>query len=248
MMKASLLVGFASLAYGFQMPSLPVQRRSSSIRMAGEQPDVRFGANSDWKPTPEKGSKHTMSGGFESTDTPDFFDDSEYSQQAANLDIMDGVMGSTGLGELKKRQQQGRSTDPGVAGALDVNPDIYMPDAENLSAASRGITFELPKSGMTDLDFDISCDSQTGTTLQVDVRPVAMTFEEFYCGFTSDSHPAFRCTPTEGKMERRNGPPTTVTVECDPNGKTGELVGYLCFILPEEKAFSTYYKITCVSR
>ena len=30
--------------------------------------------------------------------------------------------------------------------------------------------------------------------------------------------------------------------------KTGELVGYVCFILPEEKAFSTYYKITCTSR
>ncbi len=31
-------------------------------------------------------------------------------------------------------------------------------------------------------------------------------------------------------------------------GASGELVGYLCFILPEERPFSTYYKITCNSR
>ena len=109
------------------------------------------------------------------------------------------------------------------------------------------------------------------------MRPVAMTFEEFYCGFTSDSHGSFTVTPTEGKMvraaasqppatadprprhgafsspespraqERRKGPPTTVTVTCNPKGKTGQLVGHLCFILPEEKAFSTYYKITAKS-
>ena len=71
-----------------------------------------------------------------------------------------------------------------------------------------------------------------------------MTFEEFYVGFTPDSHPAFSVTPTEGRMERRNGPPTELTVTCNPEGKTGELEAHLCFILPEEKAFSTFYKIT----
>ena len=49
-------------------------------------------------------------------------------------------------------------------------------------------------------------------------------------------------------MERRNGPPTEIKVTVDPCGATGDLVGYLCFILPEEKDFSTYYKITCESR
>ena len=40
--------------------------------MGVEQPDVRYGENSDWKPE-STNSKSTMSGGFESTDTPDFF-------------------------------------------------------------------------------------------------------------------------------------------------------------------------------
>ena len=121
----------------------------------------------------------------------------------------------------------------------------------------------------------ISANPAACQELNIDVRPVAMTFEEFYCGFTEDSHPSFTVTPTEGKMvrttnathraclrpsallshrspslraqERRNGPPTTVTVTCKPNSKRGDLVAHLCFILPEEKAFSTYYKITCKS-
>eukprot|EP00966_Prymnesium_polylepis_P114053 2635813-Prymnesium_polylepis.1 len=50
-----------------------------------------------------------------------------------------------------------------------------------------------------------------------------MTYEKFYCGFTSDSHPSFSCSPDQGKMENRNGPPTQITVTCNPQGKSGEL-------------------------
>jgi quercetin dioxygenase-like cupin family protein len=49
-----------------------------------------------------------------------------------------------------------------------------------------------------------------------------MTFEDFYCGFTADSHEAFSVSPTEGKMERRNGPPTQVKVTVKPSGRSGE--------------------------
>ena len=83
-------------------------------------------------------------------------------------------------------------------------------------------------------------------SLSIDVAPVAMAFEDFYCGFTADSHPSFRVTQNSfGKMSRRNGAPTRVEVTVDPNGIKGELVGHLCFIQPEEKGFSTFYKITC---
>ena len=34
-------------------------------------------------------------------------------------------------------------------------------------------------------------------TMIIDVRPVMMTYEEFYCGFTTDSHPSFSCNPSE---------------------------------------------------
>ena len=45
-----------------------------------------------------------------------------------------------------------------------------------------------------------------------------MTYEPFFCGFTPDSHPAFSVSPASGKMERRNGDPTTVIVTCNPDG------------------------------
>ena len=62
------------------------------------------------------------------------------------------------------------------------------------------------------------------------------------------AHPAFSVSPASGKMERRNGDPTTVIVTCDPRGAKGELKATLCFILPEEKMFSSYYGITCHAR
>ena len=50
-----------------------------------------------------------------------------------------------------------------------------------------------------------------------------MTYEEFYCGFTKDSHPSFSCNPSGGKMEKRGGANTIIEVTCDPNGASGEL-------------------------
>ena len=81
------------------------------------------------------------------------------------------------------------------------------------------------------------------------VRPFPLGFfEDFFCGFTKDSHPSFSVTPTTGTLERRGGPTTRLTVTCKPKGASGELVGYLCVIMPDEKDFSTFYKITCMSR
>ena len=53
--------------------------------------------------------QNTMSGGFESTDTPTFTEESE--KLAAGIDVMDGVMGSTGLDKLSD-EECGRSDDP----------------------------------------------------------------------------------------------------------------------------------------
>lgn len=108
-----------------------------------------------------------------------------------------------------------KSTGPELAGALDSDPDIYVPEVEEIHADAS--QFVLPKSGMTDMDYEMFTGATETKSLTIDVRPVAMTFEEFYCGFTADSHPSFSVTPTTGRMERRNGPPTQVTVTwCAP--------------------------------
>ena len=90
------------------------------------------------------------------------------------------------------------------------------------------------------------CASTETKNLNIDVKPVCMTFEDFYCGFTADSHPAFSVSPAKGTMERRNGPPTPITVHVDPQGASGEIVGHLCFILPEEKDFSVRAPPICI--
>lgn len=102
---------------------------------------------------------------------------------------------------------------------------------------------------MTDLDFDISCSSMDYAECAFDVRPMMNTFEEFIVGLTADSHPSFTLTSEfEGTMARRGGEPTEVAVKCDPGGQAGEFVAYVAFMLPEEKPFSTYYKITCTAK
>lgn len=248
---ASLPVSF--LLSGAGAPALaPHVARPALFMQTKKAGDVQFDNDmSKWRPEDAEdearpGSKHTMSGGFESTDTPDFFPDEEDPNAPG---FTDGLMGSQ-----VQNADKDRSHNPGVEGALDVDPDIYVPEAEDLSAAARGVKFELPKSGMTDLDLEMFCAASAQGDVLVQVRPVAMTYEEYYCGFTSPddpnfpSDPAFSCTPSAGKMENRKGPPTDVVVTCNPQGRAGKLVGYLCFVLPDEKAFSTFYQITCDSQ
>lgn len=201
---------------------------------------------SGWKPAGGGGGDAHGGAGFSSTDTPDFLPEegSQEASLAAGVSFSDGMYGS----QAQNDPGRAKSSGPELAGALDSDPDIYVPEIEELDAAKAGIEFKLPSSGMTDLDFDMFTDSTGTKDLVVEVRPVAMTFEDFYCGFSADSHPSFSVSPSSGKMERRGGDPTKVVVTCNPKGASGELVGYLCFILPEEKAFSTYYKITCQSR
>ena len=140
-----------------------------------------------------------------------------------------------------------------------MNPEVFEVEAEELSASKRGIVFELPKSGMTDLDFDMECDSTKSKVnsatsrrilylfssrrlpvlisanpaafeeLNIDVRPVAMTFEEFYCGFTEDSHPSFTVTPTEGKMVR-----TTPTAHAFARALSSRTARRLCVLRSDE--------------
>lgn len=207
---------------------------------------------SGWKPPGGGGGgAHTLGGAYEATDVPDFLPEegSEAAALAAGISFTDGMMGSQADPNRKK------SSGPELAGALDSDPDIYVPDAEVIIADTSNFVLPEPEWRLskmavssTNEDFEMFCDSLTPKQLVIDVAPVCMTFEDFYCGFTPDSHPAFSCNPTSGKTERRNGPPTSITVTVDPKGASGELVGYLCFILPEEKDFSTYFKITCASR
>jgi len=188
---------------------------------------------------------------MESTDTPDFLPEegSELAAKAAGISYTEGMSGSQVDPNRKK------SSGPELAGALDSNPDIYVPEIAEVQANQADFVLPEPEFRIdkmevsaTHADYEFTCASTEQGTYTVEVKPVCMTFEDYYCGFTADSHPSFSITGgAKGSMERRNGEPTQVQITCNPQGESGELVAHLCFILPDERDFSTFYTITCKS-
>ena len=257
-----VVLGLSSQAAGFVLPMAPMRTtsRNGGLCMGSNEPTrdsapgkAQFdNGMSGWKPPGGGGGgAHTLGGQYSATDTPDFLPEegSEAAKKAAGIGYMDGIKGSQHDPNRKK------STGPELANALESNPDIYVPEVLEVHADASLLTlppakFNINKLDFSQTDFDLEmfCGSTEEKQLAVDVAPVCMTFEDFFCGFTKDSHPSFSVTPTTGTLERRGGPTTRLTVTCKPKGASGELVGYLCVIMPDEKDFSTFYKITCMSR
>ena len=78
------------------------------------------------------------------------------------------------------------------------------------------------------------------------VAPVCMTFEDYFAAFTKDSHPSFSVKPAIGRMDRRGGEVTELTVVCNPQGQSGTLTGDLVINLPEDNS-KICYKVTATS-
>jgi hypothetical protein len=72
------------------------------------------------------------------------------------------------------------------------------------------------------------------------VAPVCMTFEDYFAAFSPDSHPSFSVSPVTGRMDRRGGEKTVLSVTCNPNGQAGEFVGNLVINLPEDNSNICY--------
>jgi len=257
MLRCLVLASLLALSNAFQVPLASMRVSMSKITMNGADETTRDSSQSydngmsGWKPPGGGGGAHTLGGEYTATDTPDFLPEegSAAAAKAAGISFTDGIHGSQVDPNRKK------SSGPELAGALDSNPDIYVPEALEVTADSS--MFVLPEPSwnvnamaVTNIDgeFDFHTAATESKSIVIPVKPVTMTFEDYFCGFTADSDPAFTVSPSKGTMERRNGPPTELTVTCNPQGKSGELVAHLCVILPDEKDFSTFYKITCNSR
>lgn len=85
--------------------------------------------------------------------------------------------------------------------------------------------------------------SSNGQDLNIDVAPVCMTFEDFFAAFSPDSHRSFSVQPVTGRMDRRGGEKSRLTIRCEPNGQAGTFVGNLVINLPEDNS-KICYKIT----
>lgn len=82
--------------------------------------------------------------------------------------------------------------------------------------------------------------------MTIAVKPVCMTFEDYYAGFAPGSHPSFSVSPAVGRMDRRGGEESMLDILCTPNGVGGELTGDLVINLPEDNS-KICYKITVKS-
>ena len=70
-----------------------------------------------------------------------------------------------------------------------------------------------------------------------------MGFEDYFAAFTPDSHPAFSVAPATGRMDRRGGETTLLSVTCDPRGHPVDdavLRGTLVVNVPEDDSKLTY--------
>jgi len=69
-----------------------------------------------------------------------------------------------------------------------------------------------------------------------------MGFEDYFAAFTTDSHPAFTVAPATGRMDRRGGETTLLSVTCDPRGHPvdADLKGTLVINVPEDDSKLTY--------
>ena len=80
--------------------------------------------------------------------------------QAAKLDNMEGVMGS------QHKPGQSGTHNPGVEGALEVNPDIYRPEEEVIEIENS----DFVQPSMTDMDFEMFTIQDEAKNLPVRVR------------------------------------------------------------------------------
>ena len=92
-------------------------------------------------------------------------------------------------------------------------------------------------------DGSLEMNLMAGKELNIEVKPVCMTFEDYFAGFSKDSHPGFAVAPATGRMDRRGGDTSPMTITCDPQGGSGPFEGTLVINLPEDNS-KICYKIT----
>lgn len=188
--------------------------------MVGRDPNVDLGGNA-WKPDSEK---------MGATDTGDFFPEG-YDRN--EVEYTEGMMGSqAGSG--------GGTSGPQLPGMENLGADaVMMGGIDEASEIPEGMEF-VPMS-IPDGEIEMSVPaSSSGQAHELSVAPVCMGFEDYYAGFSADSHPSFSVSPCAGRMDRRGGQPTELTVFCEPKGQAGDFTGDLVINLPEDNSKICY--------
>ena len=139
----------------------------------------------------------------------------------------------------------GNRGGPQLPGMENLGADaVLMGGIETSSEIPAGMEF-IPSS-VPDGEVAMQVASSGAETVPVQVKPVCMTFEDYFAAFSPDSHPSFSVGPATGRMDRRGGEVTTLYVKCEPQGASGTLTGNLVINLPEDNS-KICYKVTAQS-
>jgi len=136
-----------------------------------------------------------------------------------------------------------KRSGPELPGMENLGDDAVMmggiEDATDIPAGMAFVASSVPDGAF---GFQVASSSKGGE-LVVEIKPFCMGFEDFYASFTSDSHPTLKVSPCAGRMDRRGGEITYLTISCAPGGKAGDFVGDLVINLPEDNS-KLSYKVT----
>jgi hypothetical protein len=197
--------------------------------------EVVFDANEDWdKVVDADKRKRGMQAGmkFESSDASEFADEEQDKIDDELLGAeRHNLMGSSGT--LEKNKKKGEdSAEAELKRLTTAHPDILGGDVQY----NQHVDFVIPEKKKNKLkDVSMGTDQEhfmffKGTTKR---------YEEFYVGFTPDSAPGWSVEPSAGTLNRKGDEDTMITIK-SPKGNS---VAYLCFIMPEMKFQSQYFKI-----
>ena len=170
----------------------------------------------------------------------------------------DGNLGKAFDGETNER----RKTKSSRGGAL--------PEEKQAQMVLPAESFKVTKMEMSQTDEDFVMEVGAGETeaeMFIDIEPMFLTPEKYFYGFTSDSdakisidyensdenqgelnakdHAAKRDGTAAGvDDEKKDSGGIKIKLKFTPESASGEFNAHLCFIFPNEKAFSKFYKIT----
>lgn len=202
-------------------------RNSARLSTAVNNNGMDLSGNS-WKPDSEK---------MGSTDTGDYFP--EGYDANAQPGFSEGMLGSqASLG--------GDRGGPQLPGMENLGADaVMMGGIEENSEIPAGMEFVPASVPDGNYEFTVAASSKGGE-LEIEIKPFCMGFEDYYAAFAPGSHPSLSVGPCAGRMDRRGGESTFMTIACQPNGQAGTFEGDLVVNLPEDMS-KLSYKVSVTS-
>jgi hypothetical protein len=197
----------------------PSNRKTFSTAVYNNGMDL---SGNNWKPDSEK---------MGSTDTGDFFP--EGYDQSANPSFSEGMMGSQAM-------LGGNRDGPELPGMENLGADaVMMGGIEENSEIPAGMEFVAASVPDGEFSFQVAASSKGGE-MEIEIKPFCMSFEDYFAAFAPGAHPSLKVGPCAGRMDRRGGESTFLTVSCEPAGQAGTFTGDLVINLPEDNSKLSY--------